>query len=335
MGRARHSTTSTRQPASTSEATEPSSHWASMTEAGTYYGIMFFAVVYRCFGRWMFTVCLWPAMAYFVLALGEQRRASIDFLQRIKAHRPDAIPGDPGIWRSYRHFLAFGQAMLDKLIGWTGRLRESDIDLENAAVRDALLDDTRGHVIIGSHFGNLEFCRGFAAQRRSVVINVLLHDRHAGNFARMMRRFNADTAMNVIQVTEIDIGTILRLKECVARGEWIVIAADRLPVASEGRFVPAKFMGESAPFPVGPYVLAATLGCPVHLLFAFRQGKRVKVSFEKFAEQVVLDRNDRERQLQNYAQAFASRLEHYVLRAPLQWFNFFYFWNQDKAQKHG
>jgi predicted LPLAT superfamily acyltransferase len=31
---------------------------------------------------------------------------------------------------------------------------------------------------------------------------------------------------------------------------------------------------------------------------------------------------------------YAQRLEHYCLMAPLQWFNFFDFWNQNEERQH-
>jgi hypothetical protein len=37
--------------------------------------------------------------------------------------------------------------------------------------------------------------------------------------------------------------------------------------------------------------------------------------------------------LNNVVQEYAARLEHYCLKAPLQWFNFFPFWGNNQAGK--
>jgi predicted LPLAT superfamily acyltransferase len=42
-------------------------------------------------------------------------------------------------------------------------------------------------------------------------------------------------------------------------------------------------------------------------------------------------RGERERALREWAQRYAGRLEHYCLRAPHQWFNFYDFWENTTA----
>ena len=101
--------------------------------------------------------------------------------------------------------------------------------------------------------------------------------------------------------------------------------AGDLPVHG-GRTVDVSFLGGTAPLPIGPYVMAALLQCPVHLLFCVRQGGRNHVYFEPFVERVQWRRAEREAVIAQLAQKYASRLEHYLRLAPLQWFNFYPFW---------
>ena len=80
--------------------------------------------------------------------------------------------------------------------------------------------------------------------------------------------------------------------------------------------------------PVGPYVLASVLECPVHLLFCLRRPSGYRVFFEPFCTQVRWQRSQRDAIIADLAQRFAARLEHYVLMEPLQWFNFYPFWRK-------
>jgi len=136
--------------------------------------------------------------------------------------------------------------------------------------------------------------------------------------------------MELLQVTELDAAMALGLKERIDRGEWVVIAGDRVPVHG-GRIADVEFLGAAAPLPVGPYVLAALLECPVHLLFCLRRGGRYHVYFESFAPRIAWQRSERDRVLGEWAQRFAQRLEHYVQLEPLQWFNFYPFWRETGA----
>ena len=58
-----------------------------------------------------------------------------------------------------------------------------------------------------------------------------------------------------------------------------------------------------------------------------RDHRTYDVFVELLAEQIVLPAAERGRTLDALARHYASRLEHYCLRAPYQWFNFYEFWD--------
>jgi predicted LPLAT superfamily acyltransferase len=128
-----------------------------------------------------------------------------------------------------------------------------------------------------------------------------------------------------VQVTQLDAVMALDLRERVDRGEWVVITGDRVPVHG-GRTVDVTFLGDQAPLPIGPYVMASLLDCPVYLMFVLRRDGRNHAYFEPFAERVELPRPSREAALTAYAQNYAERVEHYLRLAPLEWFNYYAFW---------
>ena len=61
-------------------------------------------------------------------------------------------------------------------------------------------------------------------------------------------------------------------------------------------------------------------------MFGLKNNDSYKIHFEQFAEQITLPRAKRAKALSSVVQKFASRLEHYCLTSPLEWFNFFDFW---------
>ena len=98
-----------------------SPHWANIGEAGALTGMRFMAWTYTRLGRVGFNIVLGPVMLYFLLRRPIARRASLDFLRRVKQQYPDSLEGRPNLWMSFRHFLAFGRSLLDKYIAWTRR----------------------------------------------------------------------------------------------------------------------------------------------------------------------------------------------------------------------
>ena len=304
-------------------------HWWRLAERGSVLGLKIVFACYRLLGaraaRWM----LYPVVGYFFLTGRRARTASLDYLRRVHRLNGLAAPG----WRdSFRHMLAFGQSGLDKLAAWLGELNGRHVDFPARAEFERLAASGRGAVLIGAHLGNLEMTRALAVSERRVAVNAVVYTDHAQRFNELLRQVNADFGVNLIQVSRLGPETAILLKDKVDRGELVVIVGDRTPPAEHGgRVSRVEFLGEPAPFAQGPFILAGLLGCPVYLFFCLREGEGYRIHFEHFAERIELPRRERAGRLQDYLQRYARRLEHYCLRAPGQWFNFYDFWRPAAA----
>jgi len=309
--------------------TARSLHWASINEISFVGGMRLLFWIARVFGRWPFRVVLYPVLIWYVLSKPRPRRASDEYLVRVAGY--DHI--QTGWWGVLRHFAAFGESILDKMLLWGGLFRLDRVDLHDGELITEAARQGRGGLVICAHLGNLELCRVLSRQRRDIKMTVLVHTKHAQAFNDMLARLNPESQLNLMQVTEMSPATAILLSERVARGEFVVIAGDRVPVSHNPRVAMADFLGEPAPFPVGPYVLANILQCPVFLLFSIRQGRRYALHFEAFRDVVRIPRQGREAAFQQLADDYARRLEHYCLRAPLQWFNFYDFWHLPQLER--
>jgi len=306
-----------------------SRHWAETAEAGALRGMQFMIWADKVFGRPVFNFFLLFVMAYFFLRRGEARRTSRQYLQRVRTLYPGALPARPMWWLSFRQFYGFGQSILDKYLAWAETPAGINMQPDEEALLFRFAGTGKGCLMVGSHFGNLEYSRGIAHRHPDVVINVLIYDQHAQNFAKILQQGDPDSRMNLIQVTDIDLPLALSLKEKVARGEWVVIAGDRVPVGESGRVAEAEFLGQAAPFPIGPYVLASLLQCPVFLLHCFLLDGEYHLGLESFADEIAPARDERQAAYEAYTQQYATALEKQIVRSPLQWFNFYDFWNND------
>lgn len=308
-----------------------SEHWSSTREAGVLVGMRFMIWVNSTIGRGAFTFILAFVMAYFFLRRGPERRASRQYLARLRREYPDALSNAPLAWLSYKQFFTFGQALLDKYLAWAETPDRINMDPAEEKVLFDAAAGGRGCLLIGSHFGNLEYSRGIAHRHPDLVINVLLYDRHALKFAGLIEQGNPESRMNLIQVTDVDFKLALELHTKVEKGEWVVIAGDRVPIGDNERECDASFLGDTARFPVGPYVLASLLQCPVFLLHCFKLQGEYHLGLEHFAERIEARGRNRQAIYEQHAQAFATALEKQVVREPLQWFNFFDFWDTGRS----
>ncbi|WP_087687854.1 glycosyltransferase [Pandoraea sp. PE-S2R-1] len=300
--------------------------WWRRPERGSLLGMNLLAFACRWFGLRMARACLIPVAAYFALKDTQACAASRDYQQRLGVAAPELGWAVPTRWRTFQHLLAFANAALDKFAAWRGLLGERHVRVEDDATLDAAANDARGALVIGSHLGNLEMTRALARSRGIDRIHAVVYTRHAQRFRSMLAGSNQAFAENLIEVDDIGPATAIMLRERVDRGDWLVIVGDRVPSADGGRVVQAPFFGESAPFAQGPFILAALLECPVYLLFCLRDKASYRLYFERFADTVELPRARREAALRSYAERYARRLEHYCRQYPMQWFNFFDFW---------
>lgn len=304
----------------------PARHWASLNEISFVAGMRVLFWVCRTCGRWPFRLLLYPVLLWYVISQARPRRASRDYLRRVAA-----MSGQPA-GAVLAHFAAFGESILDKMLLWAGLFNTDAVRLHGDTLITDALARGQGGLLICAHLGNLELCRVLSRQRGDMRLTVLVHTKHAREFNRMLAKLNPGSQLNLMQVTEMSPATAIILSQKVAAGEFVVIAGDRVPVAPNPRVAVVDFLGAPAPFPVGPYVLASILQCPVYLLFSIRRGGHAELHFELFRDAVRLARRDRDATLLPLAQAYARRLEHFCLLAPLQWFNFYDFWSPSSLE---
>ena len=299
------------------------SHWAQIEERGIVWGMRFLLRVYLLFGRRFLQLFLYPVVSYYWLVNSPGRSASLRYFQQL-AQFDSQIK--PSLWLTYRHFIIFANAIIDKLAAWSGSLTLDDVDYSGRTALMEYLDRGHGVLVLGSHLGNLEVCRVIAKLRQNVRINVLVHTLHTEKFNALLNEYADSSTLSLIQVTQINASTAMRLQDKIAAGELVIIAADRVPVSANGRIHRVDFLGRQASFPQGPFILASLLKCPVFTLFCLKHQNRPKIYFEHFSDSLAASKNQRQALIEKSIERFAQILQRYCLQAPMQWFNFYDFW---------
>lgn len=298
-------------------------HWAALNEFSFVAGMRLLFWICRWFGRWPFRLVLYPVLVWYVLTKPVPRRASLAYLQRVKRFA-DIQSGMFGV---IRHFAAFAETILDKMLLWGGLFKADKVEYHGVESVNSDIERKRGFVLICSHLGNLELCRVLSRLRSDLRLTVLVHTKHAKAFNQMLATLNPDSQLNLMQVTDMNAATAMLLAAKIEQGEFVVIAGDRVPVSDNPRVAVADFLGEPAAFPIGPYILGSVLQCPVYLLFSMQRGAHYEVHFELLRDSLRLPRKGREEALTALVADYAARLQYHCLRAPYQWFNFFDFWH--------
>lgn len=289
--------------------------WRQIPEAGTVLGLRFMLASCRVLGRRVTRAVVYVIVFYYALLARGARAASREYLQR--AGRPH------GFWDVYRHLLCFGHTVLDRVYFVQDDFDAFDITLDGHEHMQRLAESGRGAILLGAHLGSFEVMRTQSTKYR-IPINVVGDFSNAERINSVLRKLNPKLDTKLISVSEGAIKLALKIRAAIDRGELVAILGDR---GGEGDSMTAEFLGGQVRFPTGPYLLAATLRCPVYLTVALHHPPSGYALYcEPFAEQVVLPRGKRREAMRPYVERYAQRLAHYCSLAPDNWFNFYSVW---------
>lgn len=293
-----------------------SNDWSLRAERGTPLMLQVIRWIALHLGRPAARALLYPITAYFLLLAPSARRASLDYLRRIR--------GRPAHWpAAAAHIHHFAATILDRVFFLTGKYESFDIEVHNADLVFERVSAGGGCILLGSHLGSFEVLRTLAVSRQRLPLKVLMQEGHNEMITRILHALNPEVADTVIPLGRPD--ALIKAYECLQQGHLIGILGDR--VADTAKTVRCDFLGAEAAFPTGPMLAAAALRAPVILFFGlYRGGGRYEIHFELFSEGVTIARDRRARDLQHWVQRYADRLAYYARLAPCNWFNFYDFW---------
>jgi predicted LPLAT superfamily acyltransferase len=293
--------------------------WKRRPEGGGRFAIGLIGWVARNCGRGVARAFLYPITLYFLLMRAPERNASKAFLSRVFA-RP------MGWFAVARHIHTFASTILDRVFMLSGRMGLFDIRPAGLDPLHAALDQGRGVLVFGSHLGSFDALRALGRRRTDIKLRVLLDKAHNPAITDLLAELDPTLAAGIIDAGQDGPSIALAIKQALDEGALVALLVDRARPGEPS--VPAQFLGDTAPFPTAPWLMAAVLKVPVVLAFGlYRGGSRYDLEFELFENEIAIPRRERSTLLAALIQRYASRLEHRLRDAPYNWFNFYDFWH--------
>jgi predicted LPLAT superfamily acyltransferase len=294
-------------------------HWSGSGKLrGGRGGIWFFITALRVLGLRVTYALAVPCAIYFSI-VSPDVPATMDYHRRIFGK----LPWWKRRWLVFKHFFSFGRALIDRtaiLAGDTRRFSFS-FDGENH-VRDEL---AKGHgvLLLAAHVGNWE-AAGQLLSRLDVPVNVTGFDNESADIRALLTR-SSNMKFRLLPLTGSPTD-VIPLVAALRRGEIVAMLGDR-PYGSPATRIP--FLGGLAAFPTGGYVMAAIAGAPLIHVFSLREPAG-HYHFFGFPPQYpqMPPHHERDAYLRGCAERFAADLESVIRRDPLQWYNFYPFWEE-------
>ena len=248
-------------------------HWAAQPERGSRLFLTLTTLMVRYLPAFFMRPCIWFVVLYFYATAPKPRRHVLRYQTRLQTTFPHIVLPKHSV---FKQFVAFGEAVCDRFAVWQRKIRYEDLVIEDPDdIYSQIKRNERGQIFACSHLGNTEVCRALVSHHKDFRLNVLVHSKHAQVFNEALQKAGADH-IRLIQVTDLDTTLMMELNSRIENGEWIAIAADRVPVRGE-KTADINFLGHTAPMPQGAAVGFAFKNAGKHAVL--RQTKR-PLSFE-------------------------------------------------------
>jgi predicted LPLAT superfamily acyltransferase len=265
-------------------------------------------------GRRAARAWLYPGCLYFLLFSVHARAASCEYLARVLSRRPRLAD-------VFRHYHTFAVTVLDRVYLLACRSEGFRINVHGEPLVRDLWKRRQGCILLGAHFGSFEILRAVGWRQPGLPVYFLMYEENSRKISETLKAINPGIADYLIPLGQPD--TMLKVRDRVREGGWVGCLADRN--ISGDRTAMHEFLGREAPFPVGPFRLAAALRCPVLTMFGVYRGDRsYDVYFDLLAD---ASNGAGEPQIAEWMKRYAARLESHCRGAPYNWFNFYPFWD--------
>ncbi len=270
------------------------------------------------FGRAVGRLVLYGIAAYYVLFSPKARRHSRDYLHRALGRWAEWSDG-------FRHVFSFASTIHDRIYLLNDRFDLFDIEVVGAEAVNAAARSQPGALLIGAHLGSFEVLRAVGRGREGLQVAMLMYEENARKINATLEAINPAASQDIIPLGRMD--SMLQARDRLDAGYVVGMLADR--GLGGDATVDCDFLGRPAPFPLGPFRVAAMLRRPVFFMTGlYLGGNRYRLHFEPLADFSQTPREGRDAAIRRAMQDYADRLTHYCREAPYNWFNFFDFWQK-------
>ena len=258
--------------------------------------------------------CMTPVIPFIMLFDRRAYRASYQFFRKRIGRGPLH-----SFFSVYANEFRMGQIVVDRFALYAGR--SFHVRNDQRPVFKRLEEAEPGFVQLGSHAGNFEMAGYLLRPLKRMGVLVF-----SGETETVMQQRHAVFSRSNIEMVPVseDMSHLFRLNEILRDGGIVSMPGDRM-LGSQKSFS-CPFFGEPAPFPAGPFILAAQRSAPIAAVLVMKEGvRKYRIYVRQLGESLDPERPSRAR-AQAMALEFAAFLEEVVRKYPAQWFNFYDFW---------
>jgi len=225
------------------------------------------------------------------------------------------------ILRIYRSYFVFGQTIIDKIAISSGLQSKFTYDFDGAERIKEILKQKKGGILISAHLGNFEIAEHFFGElEENDFISLLTTNVEHTAIKNYLDSVTKKSQIKIILIKE-DLSHIFEINAALTRNEIVCITGDRY--IKDSKYLTQELLGKEAKFPAGPFLLGSRLQVPVLFVYVLKETNK---QYHLYARTAQVEHGNAKALLKEYTQSLEWMLKKY----PLQWFNYFDFWDVNK-----
>lgn len=218
----------------------------------------------------------------------------------------------------FRSYYTFGQTIIDKISISAGMRNRFTYEFDGIEILKNLLAEKKGGVLISAHVGNFEIAEHFLGDiDLDFQINLVTTDLEHSDIKKYLETITQKPTVKFIIIKD-DLSHIFEINAALANNELVCFTGDRYFEGTKS--LSEEILGKEANFPAGPFLIASRLKVPVVFVYVM---KEPNLHYHLYAREATVKHRDEKGLLKEYTQS----VENIIHKYPLQWFNYFDFWN--------
>lgn len=281
---------------------------------GTILGYKIFVFCIKYLGVRAAYIVLYLVASYYFIFLKESNRYPLYYFRSRLGW---------SYWKSklaiFKNYFVFGQTLIDKTAISAGLRNHFTYEFDGIENLKKMMSDRKGGVLISAHIGNFEIAERFFAEIDfDYQINLVTTDLEHSVIKDYLESISDKKFKTKFILIKDDMSHIFEINQALSNNEIICFTGDRYFEGS--KFLEEEFLEKKAKFPAGPFMIASRLQVPVAFVYVMKESNLHYHLYARIAE-------IKHRDAQGLLISYVNNLENMLQKYPLQWFNYFDFWD--------
>jgi len=281
---------------------------------GTVLGYRIFVFLMKHLGIYAaYSLLVFVALYYFLTEWQSNRFMYYYFRRRLGYSAPKAFCS------LYLSYFTFGQTIIDKIAILAGLEEKYTYTFDGVEHLKELLANRQSAILISAHIGNFEIAEPFFRKiDLELQISTVIADMERSVIKDYIQSISQKKPSHQYIVIAEDMSHIFKINEALATNKIVCFTGDRYLQGT--RVLKAPFLGAEASFPAGPFLIAAKKKVPVVFVYVMKEKHLHYHLYARIAHPATPD-------AAGLLSAYTDNMEQMLQRYPLQWFNYFDFWD--------